>query len=53
MYHDEVSTFFSFFFVHLTSQGGTGSANAILFAKIFLEETRGGGEAYESDTAWG
>jgi len=34
-------------------EGGSGSANVILFAKVFLEETRGGGEAYESDTAWG
>jgi hypothetical protein len=33
--------------------GGPGCSNPTLFAKVFLEETRGDGEAYESDTAWG
>ena len=30
--------------------GGPGCSNPTLFAKVFLEETRGDGEAYESDT---
>lgn len=34
-------------------EGGLGSTNTQLFVKVFLEETRSKGEAYESDNAWG